>query len=837
MRRAFALFSLSFLVLASAGPIPTRAQTEASSGIGAPAAGAPQTPEAQAAPPPPPAPPAPAVTGLSAETNQALARVGAGIEKAAQSVEDAKTRDDELARLRGLVDGLIAEAGTLASTVAPHLAAIRGQIDKLGPPPAKDAPPEAPAIAEERARLNQFSAEADGAIRKMELAQVRGRQIVARIQVIRQEIFTTDLFRRTKSPLSPSVWIDFGHEVSIAARDLGDVVRNWQDRVAPRLGQLFAVLGFGLVLFGGLHVATRRLIARRVQPPGEDIPSFFARAGSAVIATPLILAPGAVAAISSYLLLDGLDLLGLQAGALTEGALTGYLAYAGVAGLAVATLAPERCCWRLFDISDRTAKTLSGLIKATAAVYAVDIFLRNMSSTLSLSLHLAVVLTLVTSIAVSTLIVAIARTPLEPRTAQGVAVSRWRPRWFKLPLLALSIAVIAASLLGFVALGRFMVGQALLTASALLLLFLLHLAIRAAAAMPMETRLGATLDEQLGLGEARRTHLSTAIAVLLHIALAGVGLPLILLTWGFSVPDILDASKALVFGFEIGQFRISLARIAIALLLFGLILAGTRMVQRWLDSRVLPAAKLDAGVTNSVLTGLGYAGFAIAALVAVSYAGLDITNLAIVAGALSVGIGFGLQSIVNNFVSGLILLVERPVKVGDWIIVKDREGIVRRISVRSTEIETFDRASVIIPNSELITGTVMNWTHRNSVGRITIRVGVSYASDPERVLEILRDVAAANAHVLAHPAPIVTFENFGNSSLDFALRIFLADVTKSLAAQTELRLAIHKAFAQAGIEIPFPQTDVHLRDLDGVKAMVAQALAARQTRAATTLDD
>ena len=223
-----------------------------------------------------------------------------------------------------------------------------------------------------------------------------------------------------------------------------------------------------------------------------------------------------------------------------------------------------------------------------------------------------------------------------------------------------------------------------------------------------------------------------------------LALPLLLLQWGFSGADIRDWSKALLFGFEIGQFRISLARILIGIGLFTALLFLTRLVQRWLRDRVLAQPRVDAGIANSIDTAVGYAGTALALLLAVSYAGFDITSLAIVAGALSVGIGFGLQSIVNNFVSGLILLVERPIKVGDWIVVGNEQGNVRRISVRSTEIETFDRASLIVPNSELITGRVLNWTHRNMLGRAVVKISVDPDADPERVLKILR--ACAEAH-------------------------------------------------------------------------------------------
>ena len=194
---------------------------------------------------------------------------------------------------------------------------------------------------------------------------------------------------------------------------------------------------------------------------------------------------------------------------------------------------------------------------------------------------------------------------------------------------------------------------------------------------------------------------------------------------------------------------------------------------------------MDPGIVNSIDTVVGYAGIALAALLALSYAGFDITNLAIVAGALSVGIGFGLQSIVNNFVSGLILLIERPIKVGDRIVVGDQQGLVRRISVRATEIETFDRASLIVPNSELITGRVLNWTHRNSLGAVSVKVGVSYAADPEQVIAILRKCALDHPDVLRFPEPSAVFENFGDSALMFDLRISLPEISKAVAVQSD----------------------------------------------------
>ena len=241
------------------------------------------------------------------------------------------------------------------------------------------------------------------------------------------------------------------------------------------------------------------------------------------------------------------------------------------------------------------------------------------------------------------------------------------------------------------------------------------------------------------------------------------------------------------------------------LLFIGLVFL-TRVFQRWLRDGMMAPARMDAGIANSVDQAVGYSGIALAALLAVSYAGFDITNLAIVAGALSVGIGFGLQSIVNNFVSGLILLVERPIKVGDWIVVGDQQGNVRRISVRSTEIETFDKASLIVPNSELISGRVLNWTHRNLLGRVVIRFSLDGNADPEKVMAIMLSCARANTQVMKTPEPLASLDNFSATGLDFALRATVSDITRGLGVLTDLRVAILKELRGAGqIVVGTPQ--------------------------------
>ncbi len=287
-------------------------------------------------------------------------------------------------------------------------------------------------------------------------------------------------------------------------------------------------------------------------------------------------------------------------------------------------------------------------------------------------------------------------------------------------------------------------------------------------------------------------------------------IPILLLALGTDSYSVKTGMLDAFTGITVGNFTLSIADILTAIITFFVILFVTRFLQRTLDVRLFEKSGADVGFRNSFRTLLGYAGLITAILAAIGVVGLDLSNLAIIAGALSVGIGFGLQSIVNNFVSGLILLFERPVKVGDWIVTQSGEGFVKQISVRSTEIETFDRASIIVPNSELISSSVTNWTHKNKMGRIILPVGVSYNSDVKRVRELLLKVAKSNQRVLKSPVPMVHFKGFGDNSLDMELRIFISNIADGPVVKNDLRFDILDAFRQENIEIPFPQRDVHI---------------------------
>lgn len=281
--------------------------------------------------------------------------------------------------------------------------------------------------------------------------------------------------------------------------------------------------------------------------------------------------------------------------------------------------------------------------------------------------------------------------------------------------------------------------------------------------------------------------------------------------WGI-YPSASQTWNALV-GLEIGPegFRISLGLLVLAFLTIYISLGLSWLLNAVLEVQVLPSRDVDPGARHAIGRLLHYFLVVVGLLVAMNLVGIKLESFLVLGGALGVGIGFGLQHVANNFISGLILLFERPVKVGDTVVVDKEWGRVKRIGLRSTIIETFDRSELIVPNSQLVSNTVTNWTLSNPMARVRLQVGVAYGTDLGLALKLLREAADSNPRVLREPAPAVYFSRFGDSAVELELHAWVADVKERLLAQSEIGLEIQRLFAEAGVEIPFPQRDVHIR--------------------------
>ena len=310
------------------------------------------------------------------------------------------------------------------------------------------------------------------------------------------------------------------------------------------------------------------------------------------------------------------------------------------------------------------------------------------------------------------------------------------------------------------------------------------------------------------------------LRVIFKLLAWSIALLLFLQIWGLPEVQRLRISTYLVNGFNFGGLIIAPARIMLGFFIFACGWTLISWIKMQLEKKWLKQSYFSRSAKETLVTMTGYAGFALVLIIGLSVAGVSFSNLAVIAGALSVGIGFGLQNIVNNFVSGLIILFERPVKRGDWIRVGSTEGYVQKISVRSTVIQTFDRSDVIVPNSELISNQVTNMMLNDNYGRLIIPIGVAYGSDTDLVRTLLLEIAGANDRVMndgSAPQPQVLFLEFGESSLNFELRCHLANIDERLKVKSAINYEIDRAFRKHNISIPFPQRDLYIKEFPATR--------------------
>ena len=367
----------------------------------------------------------------------------------------------------------------------------------------------------------------------------------------------------------------------------------------------------------------------------------------------------------------------------------------------------------------------------------------------------------------------------------------------------LTIASIIASVSGYLVLSMYTLHNIVITLTAILLFLSLR---------------SLWIDSELKIVNAsaseseKKTTGSIFLLTVVELLLA-VGLFLAAARfWGVSLNNFEGQSRILRGEFQVGSLTLEFNQMLASVFAFVIVFYFFKLVRWFLRERLFKTIKVSVAASEAVVAVVGYIGFTFAIVASLNALGVQSENLAIVAGALSVGIGFGLQTIFSNFVSGLIILFERPVRVGDWVILGNGlEGHIKKVNMRSTEVMTLERSSVLIPNSNLLSDTITNWTLNDNIGRQDINVGVAYGSDTQQVEEVLLQVAAEHPKLRRYPIPRVLFRDFGESSLDLTLRFFLVNINDRHQVASDLRFSIDKAFRENDITIPFPQHDVHVK--------------------------
>ncbi len=709
--------------------------------------------------------------GQTSPTEAAL-EFAAGTEaladRAEERISDETISDAALESLRAELAGHRDTLRQKEQQLTPAVTDLQGRIAALGPPPA-DGATETAEVASLRASLNDQLAAAQAPLLVVQEAMQRAGTLIADIDRIVRGRFSSLLFSRGPIPLMPPTWIAAAQELAGDAARSVERLRAFLDDPAERANLLRRLPINILLIVSGLAV-TFTLRWRLNDWIEERLAGVTKLSSVAWIVALRNLTRLIVPAVGAGLLFAALEPAGLlgRTEARAFFALPDYiLVLIGASWLAGSLFAPRVAAHRILPLDDGDSRSGARLVIWMGATLAVGFLVRDLTRWWELSPAAQTVLWFPTLLVGAALLWRSARQirRLAHRMEQHGANARAEGpgsgigvRLLRLSVPILQLVAILAPLhaaFGYIPAAAFMVFPTMVTLGL------------AGAAMVVFDLLNKTIVSLVIRGREVGESDGGLIPILVGTLVILASIPLLALIWGARNSDILDAWRFLRDGVTVGGIPISIEVIVVFAIAFGLVYAGTRVLQSVMLNTVLPRTRLDAGARNALHAGVGYVGFALAAIVGVSAAGLDLSSLAIVAGALSVGIGFGLQTIVSNFVSGIILLIERPIKEGDWIEVAGFSGYVRGIRVRSTEIETFDRASVIVPNSDLIAGSVLNRTHAGISGRLIVPVGVSYDSDPRQVERILLEIAEEHPLVLTDPPPAVIFMSFGADSPEF----------------------------------------------------------------------
>ncbi len=706
------------------------------------------------------------------------------------------------------LNAILANARGMRAAESRRVPGLRVQLESLGTAPAEGQPSEDEEVARKRRLIANDISLAEGRVKQSDLAIARANALLAEIGRMEQAEIQGQILATGPLPIGIETWSNALSQDLLVMAGIGQSLAQWwanirlrSDRVsllAPALFLLLAIL---------LAFPVRRLILRRWGPNAANPAPSYARRLAAATASSVarILLPVLVVGAATFLFL--LSLAGNGASPLRSLALEvgGHIVwFLVVTGLAISAFSPRLPAWRIMPVPAEASAQLAGQVVVGSGLILAFGILQAMlvnPATGGPGLHARGLIVLLNAL-VAVVVFMPALQSRYWRIESGQLVSKLSRVLRGGAALAILVAL-GAAILGYANLSEHVLKALSITAVLVGIVFLARALVGETlrAMFSPDGRYFARVSDATGVTPESGRRLIFWVRMLSELVIWPPSLYLLLIAYGIS-PSLLDTWAAQTLqGITIGNFTISLTDLgaALATVIVGFLAVGS--LRRWMRERVMPNTGLDRGLQNSIATGVGYLGGIAVLLLGIVMLGIDLGNLALVAGALSVGMGFGLKTIVENFVAGILLLIERPVKAGDWIVVGTTEGIVKSISVRSTEIETFDRSSVILPNSELIASPVVNWTHKNRIARVIVKASIATGNDPRLAEKIMVRCAEAHPRVMRHPAPSVVFRAMA-ATLQLELRCFVADTDYYLPVLSDLNFAIFEAFRAEGVTLP-----------------------------------
>lgn len=724
----------------------------------------------------------------------------------------------------------VAAIGTAATQVAARRAEALADLDTrlagLGPAPAKGAPAEASDVAQQRAALSKERSAIDSELKLARLIAVDAEQRSTEIIRQRREQFQTALTTRIDSPLTGSFWRNvrnafpsdwmrlrsLGNELRAAAEQAWEPAHRTGFAVSLTIALLLATAGPWLGERLLLRLAPARL------PPGRLRRSLLAFA--AVLLHTLLLALAAQLAWSGLTVEGG---LGPRLQAFERATLQLVVFAAFMIALGHALLSRKRSSWRLAALSDELATRLApypwwlaltallgGLVIEVNRVVGASLAAEVSAHTLSALLMALVILCALRHL----------RAPAEaapapageaPASAPPAPAPPPRPIWVGLLVAAAAataFAILVLLVLGFVALAHMLAGQMVWTGVVFATTYLLFQLVDDVAQAVLSSRggFGQRLHTGLGIDGKLLDQSAVVASGALRLVLLFYMVIALLAPLGTAPDEVFRRGSSVNQTLQVGSVTLApqalLTALAIACAGFVMI----RILKRWLSEQFFPNTSLEPGMRSSIVTLLGYVGGVAVIAIALAGLGISVERIAWVASALSVGIGFGLQAIVQNFISGLILLAERPVRVGDWVVLGETEGDVRRVNVRATEIQLGDRSTVIVPNSEFITKTVRNMTLTGAPGRVLLRLPAPLDTDAQRMRTLILAAFTAHEGIMQEPEPVVQLEGILNGTLTFLAIGYVSNPRNAGGVRSDLLFAILDKLRDAGLALSPPAT-------------------------------